>query len=334
MQITTELLRKYADIAVEKLTRDDYNILAVYLTGTMVMEDVPFLGGTADIDLVAIHIGDVDKPREIRKVNDEIHVDIAHHSQRAYSDRLALRTDPWLGPCLAEAVALHDPQHFLGLIQASVRGLYDRPGNIYLRAKRQIDSARDHWLKIQPPVENPGLDEVMGYLDMLDSAANAVALLTGDPLTERRFLMNFKSCTERIGRPGLYPGILGMLGWLNAEMEMLASWMVEWESSYVNLPEEGLHPRLHPDRHGYYFKAFDAILGSDQPENMLWPLLRTWTLGVSHLPDSDPGYRLWSNALIQLGLLGASYVERIEALDAFLEQIEETVSEWGEKEGA
>ena len=41
MQITTELLRKYADIAVEKLTRDDYNILAVYLTGTMVMEEVP-----------------------------------------------------------------------------------------------------------------------------------------------------------------------------------------------------------------------------------------------------------------------------------------------------
>ena len=52
MQITKEVLQKFADTTVEKLTRVDHTILAVYLTGSMVMEESPLLGGSADIDLV------------------------------------------------------------------------------------------------------------------------------------------------------------------------------------------------------------------------------------------------------------------------------------------
>ena len=334
MQITPELLRKYADDAVEKLVGDDYNILAVYLTGTMVTGDTPFLGGTMDIDLVFIHLGQPQISREIQKVNDEIHLDISHQPQRDYSDRLALRTDPWLGPCLAEAVALYDPQHFIDLTQASVRGLFNRPGNILRRAKGQIENARDEWYKIRPLPNIPGPHEVMDYLSILDSACNAVSLLVSDPLTERRFLANFNERAKRIGHPGLYPGILGMLGSLNTNKENLVSWVQEWGSTYKNLPEKGRHPRLHPFRYSYYFKAFDFILEGDHPEDILWPLLRTWTLGAGYLSESDPGFLSWQSALSQLGLLGDGLAQRITALDAFLEQIEGAIADWGVKEGA
>ena len=92
MKITTELLHKYAENTVEEITRADYTILAAYLTGAIVTEENPFLGGTADIDLVFIHIGTPEVPREIQRLNDDIHYDIAHHAQRDYSERIALRT--------------------------------------------------------------------------------------------------------------------------------------------------------------------------------------------------------------------------------------------------
>jgi hypothetical protein len=334
MHITTDLLRKYAENAVEKLTREDYTILAVYLTGSLVTEQDPFLGGTTDIDLVFIHIGDPKVAREIQRLNDDVHLDIAHHAQRAYLDRLALRTHPWKGPILSEAIVMHDPQHFMDLTQASVRGLFSRPGNVIQRSQVQMKAARDLWLKFHPLPDDPGPAEVMDYLRILNAAANAIALLAGEPLTERRFLINFPSRAERIGRPGLYPGLLGMLGAPKADKKIMTAWVGEWQNIIKALPMEGIHPRLHPYRQDYYLKAFDVILGSDQPENALWPLLSTWTLAASSLPESDPGYQSWKDACHRIGLLGVGFAERILALDAFLEQVEETITAWGQAEGA
>jgi hypothetical protein len=334
MQITTELLQKYAENTVKQLRREDYTIIAAYLTGSIVTEANPFLGGTTDIDLVFIHIGSPETRREILRLNDDIHYDIAHHAQRDYSERIALRTHPWLGPILAEAITIYDPQHFMDLTQASVRGLFYRPGNALLRGEAQLDQARQGWLGLQPPPQNPGHPDMLTYFNILDSAANAIALLVGEPLTDRRFLINFPRSADRVGFPGLYPGLLGMLGAPQTDMDTLTSWKKEWETNFDSLPLEGRPPALHPERRNYYVKAFDAILASDQPENILWPLLKTWTLAAASFSPSDPAYQNWQDAFQQLGLLGTGFEERVQALDAYLEQVESALTSWGKETGA
>lgn len=329
MQITPELLRQYAKTTVQKRTREDYSILAVYLTGSILTEQDPFLGGTTDIDLVFIHIGDPKIPREIVPLNENVHYDILHHPQRRYSDRISLRTDPSMGPMLSEAIALHDPQHFMDLTQASVRGLFYRTENIIQRAQTLSQSAREQWLEFQPPPQIQGPAEIQRYFKMLDSAANAIVLLTGDPLTERRFLINLQNRVERIERPGLYPGFLGMLGAPRLESSHLENWLQEWEITYKSLPKEDAPPKLHLARLNYYQEGFKAILESDHPVNILWPLLNTWTLAAETLEPGDPGFQSWKDALQQLGLLGAGFTERILAFDAFLDQVEDAINTWG-----
>jgi len=334
MQITKDILQKYADTTVDKLTRIDHTIIAVYMTGSMVTEESPLLGGVADIDLVFVHVGDPKVKREILRLNDDIHLDIAHHPQRDYIHRRELRVHPWMGPVLAEAISMYDPQHFMDLTQASVRGLFYRPDYTFQRSRAMFDEARDHWRNFQLAPANPGPSEIVMYLKSLGCAANAIALLGGDPLTERRFLLNFPRKAERVGRPGLYAGLLGMLGAPRVKRETLSAWIRDWENTLAALPPEGRHPRLHAYRRNYYAKAFEVIVQSEKPESILWPLLRTWTQAAQSLYEGDPGYQSWKDAGQQLGLLDANFAERGLALNAFLDQIEEAILAWADKEGA
>ena len=328
MQITPKLLRQYADTFVKERTKEDYSILAVYLTGSILSEQDPFLGGSTDIDLVFIHIGDPEISDEILPLNDNIHYDILHQPQRRYLDRISLRTDPKMGPMLSEAFVLYDPQHFMHLTQASVRGLFHRPENIIQRAEAQSKSARKKWLEFQPPPQNQSPSELLKYFSILDCAANAISLLTGETLSERRFLIKFQQCANRIDKPGLYPGFLGMLGAPEINSDLISTWVSKWEDTLTSIQEEDASPRLHPIRMNYYLNAFSAILESDRPENILWPLLQTWTLAADSLTPTKPGYQSWEETLRQLRLIGDGFAERILALDALLDQVEDTINTW------
>ncbi len=333
MEFTPELLRQYAKTVAEKRTREDYSILAAYLIGSILTEQDPFLGGTTDIDLILIHIGDPEIPREILPLNKDIHYDILHHSQRKYLDRISLRTDPWMGPMLSEAIALYDPQHFMDLTQASVRGLFHQTENVIQRAHTLLQTARTGWFEFQPPPQTPGPSEILRYFGILDSAANAIALLTGEPLTERRFLINLEQRASRIGKQGFYPGFLGMLGAPEIDIDLLGELLSDWEKTFTSLPEKPTTPSLDSIRLNYYLKGFKSILESDQPVNVLWPLLHTWTLAVHTLSTSDPRNQQWQEVMHQLQLLGNGFAERILALDALLDQVEDAIKAWEFSEG-
>jgi hypothetical protein len=61
--------------------------------------------------------------------------------------------------------------------------------------------------------------------------------------------------------------------------------------------------------------------------------LRTWTTAILQIPQ-DAEVRLnWQSTLEQWGLMGSDFHQRVSALDAYLDVIEETLETWGKEHG-
>lgn len=333
MRINRETLLKIAEQAVDQRVRNDRGIMAAYLCGTL-LEESYMLGGTADIDLTFLHMDKPPVEREVQRLTDEVHLDIAHYDQRDFSQARKLRLHPWLGPTIYACKMLYDPQHFLDFTQASVRGQFNRTDHVLERARQQLGHAREIWSGFagQAP-ELPAPKDLLAYLRAIDHAANAVASLSGPPLTERRMLLLFPGRTEAAGKPGLYPAFLGMLGGTHVDSATINSWLPGWQDSLESLPQQAIPARLHPCRHAYYRRAFEAILVGENPPAALWPLLRTWTMAAAMLPEGSPGRLSWGEACRSLGLLDAGFAERVQALDAFLDLVEESIEQWSRQVG-
>jgi len=332
MRITPALLHKIARDTVEQRRRKDHSLLAVYLTGSLFAGN-PLFGGTADIDLFFVHDERVSPEREIQRLTDEIHLDITHHGRDDYSQARDLRLHPWMGYNIINCTIMHDPQHFMDFTQASVRGQFEQPENILGRVQGQAEDARATWLALHDQKDEPGLFQVRQYLLAVGQAANAVACLSGPPLTERRFLRSFPDRAAVVGRSGLYAGLLGLLGAGQVGEGDLTGWLESWEQAYLSLPADQAPARLHPDRFAYYRRAFDSLVGGDSPHDVLWPLLCTWLEAVALLPESSDQFTEWQAAFTSLGLLGPGYRERVAALDAYLDNVEELLDEWGQRRG-
>jgi hypothetical protein len=337
MRITRDTLLKIVRDTVNQRTRADRGLLAVYIHGSLLEGDY-LLGGTTDIDLFFIHMDTIPTPREIVHLSDEVHLDIAHHYHRDYTNTRRLRLHPWLGPTLQDCRIQYDPQHFLDFTQASVRGQFDRPDYVLERSRKQLESARQIWSALHEAHTDPVPQDIVSYLRALENAANAIAGIYGPPLTERRFLLRMPQRCEAVGRPGLYPGLLGMLGAPNMEVEMVKAWIPLWQAAYQALsaavPPDKVPPRLSPFRQVYYRKAFDSLLEGSQPQTVLWPLLRSWTLAVASLPTPGEHITDWRASLEKLHLAGKEFTERVAALDAYLDMVEETLEQWAIANGA
>jgi hypothetical protein len=333
MRINRDTLNKLARETVAQRIRGDRGLLAAYLTGSL-LEAEFLLGGTADIDLVFVHSDVVTTPREIVRLNDEVHLDIAHHLNKDYRQTRRLRVHPWLGPTLATCTVLYDPQHFMDFTQASVRGQFDRPDHILARAHGQAEHARQLWLSMTTMQALAEPTAISTYLRALEHVANAVALLSGPPLTERRFLLNFPARAQAVGKPGLFPGLIGLLGAAHVDAEIMTTWMRSWISTYQAVPLDAGLARLHPSRLIYYQRAFETMIAAGQPQAVVWPMLRTWTFAVQVLESTSPQAQDWRDVFSQLGLLAERHRERVEALDAYLDLVEETLEVWARQNGA
>jgi predicted nucleotidyltransferase len=333
MRVTRSALKKIVQNTVAQRTRSDRGIISIYLCGSL-LEERYLLGGTTDIDLVFIHGEALERAREIVRLTDEIHLDIAHHLEKDYRNTRELRVHPWMGPTVFFCEIQYDPQHFMDFTQASVRGQYDRSDHVLERVRKQADLARQFWFSYHLDVPQAGAQEITEYLEAVENAVNAVASLSGRPLTTRRFLMNFPEKADAVGWPGLYPGVLGLLGAPQVDTETLRTWLAPWKTAFQALDRDRAPVRLHPARQAYYLQAFEALINSPEPEQVLWPLLRTWTLAINNLPEKSPAREDWAQALDHLGLLGEGFEERLDALDAFLDMVEETIEKWARENGA
>lgn len=333
MRINAEILLKLAGDTVARRARTERDLLAVYLTGSL-LEPEPVLAGTADVDLRFIHHQTMPSQREIVRLTDDVHLDILHVSRDLYRQPRNLRSEPWLGAEVYGYRVLHDPQHFLDFTQASVRGQFDRPETVLQRSRRLLEAARQEWLSLQLQADDSSPQAVRTYLQALEQVANAVACLSGAPLTERRFLLRFGERAAACGRPGLTAGLMGLLGGPQAAPTRLRGWLPDWRQALKSLPASS-EADLQPLRLPYYLRPVDAWLEHDASAPLaLWLLLRTWTYAVAEQAEDAALAAPWSAALAELGLQGEAFAAKLDALDAYLDSVEESVEDWARKAGA
>lgn len=329
MRINRETLVRIAKETAHKRAFADPGLVAAYLTGSLRSEN-PFLGNSTDIDIVLVHTGQPKVRREILPVTPEIHLDIVHNPRSEYDKPKELRIHPWLGPELYDPLPLYVTQHFFEFIQAGVRAGYAEPVNVLARARRNAEHARQIWSGLQLSQETgPAL--LLSYLKSVNHAANAIALLTGGPLAERRFLLQFQERAGAVNAPGLSDGLLGLLGGTQVEAATLSKFLTGWEKTFVeaasrnnvNAPSEnqGTFASIAMPRLAYYKLAFEAMLEGESPQSMLWPMVHTWTLSAAVLPPTHQSK--WQAACKTLGLIGEAFNDRMEELDSFLDTIED-----------
>ena len=334
MRITRDSLIKAAKNTVSYRTLVDKHLVAIYLTGS-ILTDEPLLGGTTDIDLVFVHADEPAQAREVVRMTAEVHLDIAHYAQSVYHPPRHLRLDPWIGTYLCQdPIMLHDTRHWFEFTQASVFDQFYYPENILNRARPLAEAARQTWFELQmnPAEFNPRV--MYAYLKGLERAANSIAILSGAPLTERRFMLDYAGRTSLIDRPGLHAGLSDLIG--GADHFRGLDWeaaMPQWQAALAavsQLPDCPL--RLDACRHAYYIRAA-AALRPDHPEAAAWITLRTWTEALNHLSPENSHLSTWQAALAGLGFDSRHFEEQLKGLDAYLDGVEETLDTWAKKNG-
>jgi len=324
MRFTPEILRKHAQVLVDKETKNNRSILAAYLRGSLLYGS-PLIGGAGDIDLVFVHNAPPINEQQIIRITPEIHFDIEHHDELIYRTPRELRLHPWLGPTLRDAVPLYDPRHLLDYTQASVRSNFDFPENIQARSKPLLDTARQFWMdrQISPPLQITA--EIPAFFSALEAAINSVAIMSGPPLAIRRLGLSFADRADAVDAPGLNIAFQHLLGGINLQEEMLVDWIDAWEKSINILKSESSSPPLIVERKIYYKNAMSDIVNSSTPVDALWPLIVTWTDIIAALPDRTDIQLPWIKALTTLGFAGKDYLIRLAAFDNFLDLCESLV---------
>ncbi len=323
MRLTSEKLRRYAEKFVAQQTRD-LRLLAVYLSGSL-LRGQPFLGGAADVDLVLIYNGAPETAREVLPLPGDAHLDVRHHDRTRYEPARQLRTAPFLGPTLFRAEPLYDPQHFLDFAQAAVRSRFRAPESAAARARSLLQAARETWFRLDDDLTPASLG---AYLEALFRAANAPATLLGYTFSPRRVLLDFPPAAQHWGYPHLTGLLFQAMGAPAARGEALQAVLPPWEAALAAAAAAPQAPvELASPRQPYYRRAIEAYLASSTPANALYPLLFTWTLAVQHAGETH--LAPWQQFVEGLGLAA----HRQQALDAFLDALEEALEAWARQRG-
>lgn len=333
MRITRDILLKAARTVVQQRTMRDKHILCVYLTGS-VIDDLPLLGGTADIDLIFVHDNVPPQPREIIRLTPDVHLDLAHHDQSIYNQPRELRIDPWIGSyLLKDPIVLHGTQHWFEYIQATVNATFNQPETVLQRSLPLAEKTRQTWLDFQLDPQDPDPERIWAYLQSLEQAANALAILEGAPLTERRFMLQFPDRVADLGYPGMASGLVDLIAPQIPDTDTITRWITDWKATLAKVGQREDCPLgLNPIRHGYYTRAVEALT-NDEPAAALWILLHTWTRAITSCQADPESLEHWSACLTELGIYGEHFQNCMNSFDQFLDQVEEIIEKWADRNG-
>jgi hypothetical protein len=326
MRVTRESLIRIAKETAQERAYNDPEIIAAYLTGSLLNVE-PMLGGTADIDIVLVCRNTPQKAREFIKLTPDFHLDISRRAKDEFKNPRELRVDPWLGYEMYDPMLLYEREKFFDFVQASLRAGFDfeQPPLMLQRCRKLLAHARQVWMELSEVEDQAGPVEIKKYMDSLYHAINTVAEITGEPISERRLLLEFPFRAEAAQKPGLSIGAYGLIGANQLDAEKMNSWLGDWKTAFKLASENPkVDLRINSIRFNYYEKAIKAILSGENPQAALWPLLYTWTLSAEVLEGDHLNF--WKNAVDELGL-GAHFQERVEGLDQYLDEIEVLLDE-------
>lgn len=323
MPITSEALIRIAKEHTIQVTRSDPSIIAIYLTGSVLTED-PLLGGTTDIDLIFVHDKTPKVRREIVPISPEVHLDIKHNPRTEYDKPRELRVHPWLGPEMWNPMLLYETEPFFEYVQAGVRDKFHDPVNLLQRSRTDLNHARQLWSDLFMGEESDP-PTLLKYLKALNHIANAIAILNGPVLAERRLLLQFPARAEAAGNPGFTDRLLSQLGEEYAENDTMLGFLPVWEKTFIEAANRSkVDGRIHKARLAYYKNAFEAMIESGDVTAVLWPLLFTWTLAALAIPASKQA--TWTSAFKFFGLAEDGLQMRLEALSTFMDEVDENLN--------
>ena len=329
MRVTRESLIRIAKETAQEHAFNDRDIVAAYLTGSLAADGSdPMLGGTTDIDIIFVHATEPKHRHEFVKLTPDFHVDISHRAKAEFKRPRELRLDPWLGWEMYDPMLLFEREKFFEFVQAGLRAGFEfnAPAPALHRSRLLLSQARQTWRELLGITAAVTPGDILKYVKSLSYAVNAVAELSGPPLSDRRLLLDFPARAETAQRPGMVAGLYGLLGASALEGAQLSSWIPAWRSAFEAASESNrVDVRIHPARLNYYEKAIQSILAGDQPRAALWPLLQTWTLAVDVLPEYS--LEAWRAACGDLGLTATGMDERVSGLDHFLDEVESLLDE-------
>jgi hypothetical protein len=333
MRITRDLLLDIARSNADELVSQSNDIVSIYLTGSMIKEQ-PLLGGATDIDLVCIHALPPRLPREVIKLANEFHLDVAHYPQSAFAQARQLRQDAWLGSFLCfNPLRLYDSSHWFEYIQAGVLAQFLQPSNVIQRAHPFAQQARQIWQQLVSTQLEPDAKELWEYCKAIEFAGNAFSCLVGVPLTERRYLLELSERATALARPGLAAGLVDLIAPQDGADLIWQAWLEDWRKTILAANEKKLCPvKLNPIRIPYYENAIQVLIEENR-DAALWILLRTWTLAAAQLAKRAPEVKPWKKFVQALNLSGKQFIARLKALDSYLEAVEDTLDDWVKQNG-
>jgi hypothetical protein len=329
MRVTREALIRIAKETAQERAHNNRDIVAAYLTGSLADNSSTLLGGVTDVDIVFVHSTKPAVAREISKLTPDFHLDISHRAKSDFKSPRELRTDPLLGYEMYDPQLLYQREKFFEFVQAGLRAGFEfqAPALMLTRCRKLLDEARKTWIDLSDiSAEKAGPLQIKQFLRAVQHAANAIAEISGGPLSERRFLLDFPARAQAAERPNFTAELFNLLGANHIEASTIKNWLEDWKSAFVTASEsEKVDVRIHAARMNYYEKGIQALLEGETPLTALWPLLNTWTLSAAVL--STTNQKTWLAACNQLGLLGDGFESRISALDQYLDAIEVRLDE-------
>ena len=325
MRVTRESLVRIAKENTQERAFNDRDLVAAYLTGSLVSDSDPILGGTADIDLVLVHHQRPGMMREIVKLTPDFHLDILHRSKDEFKSPRELRVDPILGYEMYDPMLLYQREKFFEFVQAGLRAGFEfhAPALVLARCRKLLAEARKGWIDLSDIREDQaGPIQVKQFLQAVDHATNAIAELNGGPLAERRFLLEFPGRAQSAQRPEFTATLFNLLGASNLDdSSIISNWIPAWKNAFLAASGNAkVDQHIHSARLNYYEKAFEVLLAGESPLASLWPLIHTWTL-AAHILENDQ-IKPWQTACEQLGLLGTGFEQRVSDLDHYLDEID------------